>query len=429
MEDAVYRKISRRLIPFLFILYVVAYLDRINLSFAAVDMTRDLGFSSSVYGFGAGLFFLGYFLFEVPSNLILQKTGARVWIARIMISWGIVASAMMFVRTESHFYLLRFLLGIGEAGFFPGIILYLTYWYPARRRAGIVALFMSATAIAGIMGAPLSGLLLGLHGAGNLSGWQWLFLLEGIPAVLLGIAVLGYLPRSPVEVTWLSPGEKDFIADRVRLDGGGYGRHRGRFREMIREPLVWLLCLLYFSLCLGMYGLSLWMPIMVKGISGGSYLIVGVLSAVPYAAAAVGMVAVGRHSDRTGERRLHIGIPAFSAAACFVLCAFAHNGILTFVAIIGALVSIWSMLGPFWGLATSFLGPGAAAAGIAVINSLGNLGGFAGPWFVGLAKDLTGAYAAGFCVIAFFLSIAGCLALRAGKPVVRDVTVGREPAD
>jgi len=418
MEDAVYRKISRRLIPFLFVLYVVAYLDRINLSFAAHDMTRELGFSGEVYGLGAGLFFIGYFLFEIPSNLILQRIGARVWIARIMISWGIIASAMMFVRSEAGFYLLRFLLGLGEAGFFPGILLYLTYWFPANRRAGAVALFMSATAIAGIIGAPVSGALLEMHGLAGLSGWHWLFLLEGLPAIGLGILVLALLPRSPGDVTWLSGREKEWLAGQLERDRVAHGgRASGRLRDAIRRPALWALCFVYFSLCLGMYGLALWMPTLVREISGGSSLVVGLLSAIPYLGAAIGMVLAGRHSDRTGERRYHTAIPAFAASGCFLVCAVTHSGLLTFLAVIGALFSVWSMLGPFWGLATSFLGGGAAAAGIALINSIGNLGGFAGPWLVGLAKDLTGHYAAGFCLIGIFLAVAGCSVLWAGRTV------------
>ncbi|MDD2335224.1 MAG: MFS transporter [Geobacteraceae bacterium] len=418
MEEATYRKISRRLIPLLFILYVVAYLDRINLSFAAHDMTRELGFSGEVYGLGAGLFFIGYFLFEIPSNLILQRIGARIWIARIMISWGIIASAMTFVQSESGFYLLRFFLGLGEAGFFPGILLYLTYWFPANRRAGTVALFMSATAIAGIIGAPLSGALLGLHGLAGLSGWRWLFLLEGLPAVLLGIVVLVRLPSSPDNVKWLSGREKAWLSEQLELDRATReGKFSRRLRDAIRKPALWALCFVYFSLCLGMYGLALWMPTMVQEISGGSSLVVGILSAIPYLGAAVGMVLVGRHSDRTGERRFHTAIPALAASGCFLICAVTQNGILTFIAIIGALFSIWSMLGPFWGLSTSFLGGAAAAAGIALINSIGNLGGFAGPWLIGLAKDLTGHYSAGFYLIAFFLAAAGCAVIWAGGTV------------
>ena len=418
MEKVVYRKICRRLIPFLFILYVVAYLDRINLSFAAHDMTRELGFSSEVYGLGAGLFFIGYFLFEVPSNLILQRVGARRWIARIMISWGILASAMMFVRSESGFYLLRFLLGLGEAGFFPGILLYLTYWFPASRRAGAVALFMSATAIAGIIGAPLSGALLGLHGLAGISGWRWLFLLEGLPAIFLGIVVLALLPCSPADVKWLTSHEKEWLAEQLELDRSSrVGKVSLRLRDAICKPALWALCFVYFALCLGMYGLTLWMPTMVQEISGGSSLAVGILSAIPYLGAAIGMVLVGRHSDRTGERRFHTAIPAFTASICFMVCAFTHNDILTFMAIIGALFSIWSMLGPFWGLSTSFFSGTAAAAGIALINSIGNLGGFAGPWLIGLAKDLNGHYSAGFYLISFILAVAGCVVMWKGGMV------------
>lgn len=418
MENIVYRRISRRLIPFLLVLYVVAYLDRINLSFAAHDMTRDLGFSAEVYGLGAGLFFVGYFLFEIPSNLILQRIGARIWIARIMISWGIIACAFMFVGSEPSFYLLRFLLGLGEAGFFPGILLYLTYWFPARRRAEAVALFMSATAIAGIIGAPISGAILGLHGLAGIAGWRWLFLLEGLPAVLLGIAVLAFLPRSPGDVGWLSGEEKLWLAAQLDQDRRKQeGRGAGGLGKVLRLPELWALCFVYFSLCLGMYGLALWMPTMVREISGGSNLVVGFLSAIPYLAAAVGMVLAGRHSDRSGERRLHTALPALTASCCFLVCAVAPNGPIKFLAITGALFGIWSMLGPFWGLATSFLGAGAAAAGIAMINSIGNLGGFAGPWLIGLAKDLTGHYAAGFYLTAMVLAVAGIGVLWAGRPV------------
>jgi ACS family tartrate transporter-like MFS transporter len=417
-EEALFRRISRRLIPFLFILYVVAYLDRINLSFAAHDMTKELGFTAEVYGLGAGLFFIGYFLFEIPSNLILQRIGARIWIARIMVSWGIIAAAMGFIHSEPVFYLLRFLLGLGEAGFFPGILLYLTYWFPAGRRAAVVALFMSATAIAGIIGAPLSGAILGMHGVAGFSGWRWLFLLEGIPALLLGIVVLAYLPRSPNDVKWLSDSEREWLAAEIDSEKGSHGeRGPGRLREMLGRPKLWALCFVYFSLCLGMYGLALWMPTMVQEISGGDNLSVGLLSAIPYLGAAVGMVLNGRHSDRTGERCLHTAVPALAAAGCFVVCAVQRNGMLTFLAIVGALFGIWSMLGPFWGLSTKYLGRSAAAAGIALINSIGNLGGFAGPWLVGLAKELTGQYSAGFFLIALFLALGGCTVVWAGRPV------------
>jgi ACS family tartrate transporter-like MFS transporter len=320
-ERAVLERVTRRLIPFLFVLYIVSYLDRVNVGFAALQMNQDLGFSAAVYGFGAGIFFVGYFLFEVPSNLILQRVGARLWIARIMITWGLVASAMMFIRDANSFYMVRFLLGVAEAGFFPGIVLYLTYWFPAAERAHTTALFMTATAVAGAIGGPISGALLSLHSIGGLAGWQWLFLLEGVPAMLLGFAVLVYLPDRPTHAAWLAPGERAWLSDRLAREGAAT-HVAGSLRAGLLSGPVWLFALLYLLLVMGVYGLSLWLPQIVAGFGRLNDFQIGLISAVPYLIAAVVMVRVAAHSDRVQERRWHVGVALLVGAAGLALSAF-----------------------------------------------------------------------------------------------------------
>jgi len=318
-------KAARRLIPFMFVLYVVAYLDRINVGFAALQMRQDLGFDDRVYGLGAGIFFVGYFLFEVPSNLLLERLGARLWIARIMITWGLIASAMMVVRGARSFYLLRFLLGVAEAGFFPGMILYLTYWFPAAERAHAVARFMTATAIAGVVGGPISGALLAMDGLGGLRGWEWLFLAEGLPAVVLGLAVLAYLPDGPASASWLTPEERRSLAARLGPEQVIEAHHAATLGAALADRRVWRLAVLYFVLVTGLYGVGLWLPQIVKGLSGLGDVMVGIVSAVPYVAAAAGMVLVGRHSDRTGERRWHVAGPAFVGALGLAFVAYLRS--------------------------------------------------------------------------------------------------------
>lgn len=310
------RKATVRLIPFLFVLYIVSFLDRVNVSFAALQMNEDLGFSDAVYGLGAGIFFIGYFLFEVPSNLILERVGARVWIARIMITWGIISTAMFLVTGPVSFYLLRFLLGVAEAGFFPGIILYLTYWFPARERAKAVALFMTAVAIAGVIGGPLSGALLSLDEVVfGLSGWQFLFIAEGFPAILLGLAVLAFLPDRPSEARWLTDEERRWLEDSLSREEQlktTHGTHT--LRQAFVDGRLWLLCGVYFGTVTSLYGISFWLPTIIEEFSNLNEFLVGLLSAFPYLAAAIGMVVFAWHSDRTGERRWHVAIPAGLAA-------------------------------------------------------------------------------------------------------------------
>ena len=362
-------RVRRRLLPLMFVLYVISYLDRVNVGFAALSMNEDLGFSAAAYGVGAGIFFLSYFLFEIPSNLVLQRVGARRWIARIMISWGLVSAAMMAVRGIHSFYALRFLLGAAEAGFFPGMILYLTYWFPAEERATAVAQFMTATAIAGVIGGPVSGALLQMHGVLGLAGWQWLFLLEGLPAVVLGVVVLRWLPDGPADARWLSDEERAWIRARLDAEHARIGpRAHARLRDAFASGRVWMLALLYFAIVVAFYGVGFWLPQILKASGHLGTFTIGLLSAVPYAAAAVAMVVVGAHSDRTGERRWHIAGPALVGAVGLAASAAAPSTATALAALSVAALGIWSALGPFWTWPPEFLRGPAAAAGIALIN-------------------------------------------------------------
>lgn len=415
-SHSLYSKITWRLIPLLFICYIIAYIDRINVGFAKLQLQEVLGVDDrvfgSVYGLGAGLFFIGYFLFEVPSNLILQRIGARIWIARIMIIWGIISSSMMFIHNIKTFYLVRFLLGVAEAGFYPGVILYLTYWFPDKERARTVALFATGTVIAGIVGSPLSGAILELHGSAGLEGWQWLFLLEGIPAVIMGLVVLLVLPDRPQNAKWLSSSEKDWI--RLRLEEEmlqSRGRAHFRLYKALTSGRIWLLCFIYFLLTVGIYGYEMWLPSIIKEFSQMNYYAVGLINAVPYLAAVVVMLIIGYHSDKTGERRWHVAGPAFAAAAGFALSAYLKNPYLAMIALMTALVGLKSAMGPFWALSTTFLSGTAAAGGIALINSVGNLGGFVGPTLVGIVNDRTGSIVMSLWILGAALLLMGVLIL------------------
>ncbi|MCI0535690.1 MAG: MFS transporter [Verrucomicrobiales bacterium] len=414
-------KVNWRLIPLLFFCYVIAYIDRINVGFAKLHLREVLGVDEtvfgSVYGLGAGLFFIGYFIFELPSNLVLQRVGARIWIARIMIVWGVVSMSMMFMRGTTMFYVMRFLLGAAEAGFFPGVILYLTYWYPARERARTIALFATGGVMAGVIGSPISGAILGLDGRAGLAGWQWLFFLEALPAVLLGLVVLVLLPNRPQEARWLSDAEKAWIQSRINADAARTDlRQQHRLAEVFTSGRVWLLCLLYFLLNVGGYGYEMWLPSIIKGFSGQSDLVVGWINAIPYLIAAVVMLVASQHSDRTGERRWHVAIAAISSALGFVLSAYLKSPYLAMAALALAFAGIKSTLGPFWALGTAFLSGTAAAGGIALINSVGNLGGFFGPTMVGVIQDRTGSNLAGLLFLGGALFGMGLLALALGKP-------------
>ncbi len=407
------RRAARRLIPFLFVCYIVAYLDRINVSFAALHMNADLGLSPLAFGLGSGIFFLGYVLFEVPSNLILERVGPRRWIARIMVSWGLVSMAMAFVQGEASFYALRFLLGLAEAGFFPGIILYLTYWFPQAWRARAVALFMTATAVSGLIGSPISGAILGLHGYFGLAGWKWLFILEGLPAVGLGLAVLAFLPDHPDSARWLSVEERRNLNAQLAAEAGAVKARR--LSESLRAPEVWLLAIVYLGMVVAMYGLAMWLPQMLKALTGASDLVIGFLAMIPYLVAALGMVLIGASSDRRGERKGHVVGALSLAMAGMGLAALAKGPVLAIAGMSLAALGIWGMLGPFWGLATSFLSGSAAAAGIALINAVGNVGGFLGPSIMGYTRSLTEGYAAGLGWLAGFLGLAALLTWLVGR--------------
>ena len=403
-------KARRRLIPFLFLLYIVAYLDRINVGFAALQMNRALGFSATTYGFGAGIFFLSYVLFEIPSNVILARVGARLWIARIMLTWGLVSSSMMFVGSASGFYTLRFLLGLAEAGFFPGIIFYLTRWFPARERARTIAAFMTATLVAGVIGGPISGALLGLSGAGGLAGWQWLFLLEGIPAIVLGFVVLAALTERPEDARWLTDVERTALVACLAADASEHHRHADVW-SALRHRRTWLLAAVYFTIPVTLYGIGFWLPLMLKTASGGSDFTVGLLSAIPYAAGVIAMVIVGRHSDLTAERQWHVMIPAACSALALLGSAAGTSTIWLVLTLALAMAGLASMFGPFWALATSSMGGVGAAASIALVNSVGNTGGFVGPYLLGAINDATHSFATGLIAIAALQAACGALVL------------------
>jgi MFS transporter, ACS family, tartrate transporter len=406
-------KLTRRLLPFLFLLYIVNYLDRINVGFAALQMRAQLGFSDKVYGMGAGIFFAGYFFFQVPSNLGLARVGARKWIAAIMVLWGTISAAMIFVATPRSFYLLRFLLGASEAGFFPGMILYLKGWFPPPARAKAMALFMTAAPLAGVVGGPISGALLGLHAA-NLSGWQWLFLMEGLPAVLLGVVVLLCLTDSPEIAAWLSSDERTWLTGELRRERLAHpAAASDKIFAAFTQRKVWLLVLVYLGETTSFYGISLWLPSMIKNASGDSNLVVGLLSVIPYLMTAVAMVLVGMHSDHTGERKWHLAGCAFAGSIGLAGAAYATSTVASMAMLSLTMMAGFSMMGPFWATSTEVLSEISAVAGIALINSFGNLGGFLGPYTIGLVRTWTGSFRGGLLAVAVLLGLAGGLALLA----------------
>lgn len=409
--NATYRKVTLRLIPLLFLAYVASYLDRVNVGFAKLQMMSDLGFSDTVYGLGAGIFFIGYFLFEVPSNLIMQRVGAKIWIARIMVTWGIISGAMMLTNSVAVFYTLRFLLGVAEAGFFPGVILYLTYWFPANRRARIVALFMTGIAFAGIIGGPLSGwIMTAFDGVYGHKGWQWMFFLEAIPSVVLGIVVFIWLDNNVASAKWLNAEEKALIEKDLANDEAS--KTKMSAASVFSNGKVWVLSAIYFCFIMGLYGIGFWLPQLIKNAGVTGLLQVGMLTAIPYTVAAIGMVAFGRSSDRTGERRGHIVTAAVLGAVGLIASTqLIGNVPLSLVALSFATVGILSSLPLFWTLPTAYLGGTAAAAGIAIVNSIGNLAGFASPYIVGAIKDATDSTNAGMYLLAASLIIGGVLVL------------------
>lgn len=420
LERATMRRVAWRLIPFICLLYFIAFIDRVNIGFAALTMNKDLGFSSSVFGFGAGVFFFGYFLFEVPSNIILDKVGARLWIARVMITWGIISGAFAFIKGETSFYVLRFLLGAAEAGFFPGIILYLSYWFPARYRAGVVSLFMAAAPISVVLGSPLSGALLEMEGVMGLHGWQWMFIIEAIPAVLLGIMVLFYMTDRPEKAKWLSDDQRAWLV--AEMNGERASKQVSAKHSILSgmaDLRVLALALVYFGTSAGLYTLGIWAPQIIRSF-GLSTMTVGFLNAVPPTVAVVAMILWARHSDRTGERTWHVVIACLVAALGLMLAGGASSVAAVIAALSLVNIGISAAKPPLWAMPTMFLSGSAAAVGIATINSIGNLGGFVGPWVIGWIKDQTGGFTGGLVFVAALLVLSAILSLVVAR-------VGRRP--
>lgn len=419
-ESRTYAKVARRLIPFLMLCYLGAYLDRVNVGFAKLQMLNDLNWSDTVYGLGAGIFFIGYFLFEVPSNLILHKFGARRWLARIMITWAIISAGFSFVTTPTMFYVLRFLLGVAEAGFAPGVILYITYWFPSTRRAKMMSIFFMAIPLASIVGAPLSGWILGaFSGTYGLQGWQWLFVLEAVPSLLLGIAILYYLDDSIGAAKWLTSEEKHLLQRNIASDEKEKVSHHS-IGDFLRDRRLWLLTAIYFCIVMGQYGITFWLPTIVKNAGVTNVIAVGMLSAIPYIVTLLILPFVGRSSDRTKARRLHCAVPMLVAAAALAALPFTA-GVGVAIALLSlAAAGAISGTSQFWSLPTAFLGGTAAAAGIATINCIANLAGFFSPSIVGWLNDITGRQGAGLMVTAGALLVGALLvALVPGKIVNR----------
>ena len=424
LESAVVSRLMWRLMPFLFLLYIVAYLDRINVSFGVLQMRSQLGLTDRVYGRAAGIFFAGYFFFQLPSNLVLEKFGVRRWISALMVTWGVISCLMVFIRGPFSFYTMRFLLGAAEAGFFPGIILYMKRWFPARSRARAVAWFMTANPLAGVVGSPISGALLGLHG-GGLAGWQWVFLIEGLPAIILGGVVFLTLADTPDEAHWLKGDEKTWLMETLAQEQKADAAIPLRsIWGVLLSGRIWLLSIVYFGVSTTMYGVTLWLPTVIRAFSGLSYFWTGVVAVLPFLVTVVAMVLVGVASDRRGERRWHTAVPAFTAAVGLVAAAYGNSTIVVVAGVGVGMAFAESMCGPFWAMATSRMAGLSAAAGIAVINSLANLGGYFGPDIVGVFRSENGGFRGGLLAIAATVAISGAAALIVGRQAIKDTGVG-----
>jgi sugar phosphate permease len=419
VSDAVYRKVALRLIPLLFLCYIAAYLDRVNVAFAKLQMLQSLQLSESVYGFGAGIFFLGYFIFEIPSNVMLHKVGAGRWIARIMVSWAVLSAGMMFVNSALTFYIVRFLLGVAEAGFFPGIILYLTYWFPAARGGSATSMFLAAVAVAGLIGNPASGWILrSLDGVNGWQGWQWLFLLEAVPSLVLGVLAWFYLEDRVKNAQWLTPQERELIARDIAAEESA--KADGNLASVLSHGKVWLSAFIYFAIVSGLYGITFWLPTIIKGLGVIDTLQVGLIGAVPWAFGIAAMFLAARSADRRQEYRWHTAASCIVAAAGLMIgVAFHADVMLAMAGMTIAAMGIMAALPIFWSNPTALLGGTAAAMGIAFINSVGNLAGFAIPWLIGVIKDRTHSTDAGMHMLAAFMVLGALAVLALRKPVVR----------
>lgn len=434
LETTTLKKVSRRIIPYIFVLYIIAFLDRVNIGYAALEMNKDLGLTASVMGLISGIFFIGYFLFEVPSNMLMHRVGARKWIGRIMITWGFVVIITAWVQNANHLYILRFLLGVAEAGFFPGIILYITYWFRAKDRARVVALFMTALAASNIIGAPLSTWIMDHVHIAGMAGWRWIFVAEGIPAVIIGITALFYLTDRPEQAKWLTKEEKEWLISELKKDNLGKekNQHSG-LKDVLANPRVWRLAFIYLTLVTGLYGIGFWMPTIIKSLSTTlSNTQVGLVTMIPYIIGGIAMVWWGRRSDRTGERKMHTALPPLVGAIGMMGCGLTTNPILSIIMMTIAIFGIYSIFGPFWAIPSLFLTEFEAAVGIALISSIGNLGGFIGPYAIGFVSDATGKVEMGLYFLSFMLIICFLLVITIKKEQVNAVskplpsTIGQE---
>jgi D-galactonate transporter len=438
LEGRVIRKVSARLIPFLIVCYFIAYLDRVNVGFAAITMNKSLGLSATMFGFGSGIFFLAYFLFEVPSNLALDRFGARKWIARIMVSWGVLSGLMAFIPgiakatglgNEATFYGIRVLLGLAEAGFFPGIIFYLTLWFPSLYRGRIIGFFMAAIPLSSAIGSPISGQILGMDGVGGLEGWQWLFILEAAPAIVLAVVTFFYLTDRPETAAWLAPDERAWLTQRLSAERHQREQHnRHSIAQAMLDRRVLGLSLVYFGAVACNYGVGFWLPQIIKAF-GYSNAATGWLVAIPYAVGALAMVWYGRRSDVKRERKGHAAIALVVAAAGIGGSTLTDDPTMTVVAFTIGACGVFAVLPVFWTLPTAILSGSAAAAGIAVINSIGNLSGFVGPYAMGWIKDATGSFTGGLLLIAALGLVAMAIVLALGHDAATEAAPRAHPAE
>lgn len=411
MGDRICRKVAWRLLPLLVLCYFLSFLDRVNISFAALTMNADLGFSATVYGWGAGIFFIGYILFEVPSNILMKRFGARIWIARIMVTWGLISACMSLITTPTSFYILRFMLGFAEAGFFPGIVFYLSQWFPAAWRARIMGGFLLALPLSTMLGAPVSTLLLGMDHFG-LAGWQWLFILEGLPTVLVGIAVYFILPNRPDEARWLTPDEKHWLNGALAAEQAEGSQAHGSVRAVLASGKVWMLSLIYLGIVVGLYAFTFWVPQITRSLGSLSLFQVGLIAVIPNLLAAAVLLLWGRKSDRSGERIRHLAYPALVGGVLFAASGWtADQPMLSYLLFCAGFLASFAAFPVFWTLPMALLSGTAAAAGIALINSVGNIGGFLGPIIIGEVKDMTGSYGMGIAVVGAFVFLSGLLTL------------------
>lgn len=430
LETRVSRKLMWRILPFVMLLYFVSFLDRVNVGFAAMTMNKAIGLSPAAFGFGGGLFFFGYFLFEVPSNLILNRVGARIWIARVMVTWGIISALSAFVVGANSFYAMRFLLGVAEAGFFPGVILYLSQWFPVKQRAVAAAWFMAAAPISVVIGSPLSGAIMQMPRLFGLADWQLLYVVEAVPAVLLGFVVLKFLTDKPSQAKWLAPEERDWLVAKLKSESTANqtnlanGAHHAGAIAALKDLRVLALALIYFGTSAGLYTLGLWAPLMIRAF-GFTPFQTGLINGLPGVIAVVAMILWARHSDRTAERTWHIVIPCALACAGFIFAGLATTAALVVLALVIVNVGISSAKAPLWAMPSTFLSGAGAAAGIALINSLGNLGGFLGPFAIGWLKGVTGGYAAGLYVVAATLAVSAVVTLLLSRQTRRSAAAAR----